>query len=166
MQSQGTGPYPRQEHVAVYAEGAIWIHGGWAGRPAGQLDDLWSYNISAGRWNRMNILAGPWARHRHVGVYASGRLWIHGGFGRTDLGRTSQLNDLWSYDIDTGNWTLQSEGMGPSPLMDHVTVYAEGVIWIYDGWGRDLWSYNISAGRWNLMYLRAKYITFSLLGRI
>ena len=40
--------------------------------------------------------------------------------------------------------------------MDHVAVYAEGVIWIYDGWGRDLWSYNISAGRWNLMYLRGE----------
>ncbi|CAE6939918.1 tea3 [Symbiodinium sp. CCMP2592] len=157
FQSQGTGPPPRDDHVAVHAAGVVWIHGGWGGASAGRLNDLWAYNVSVKRWNLISNLAGPSARYGHVAVYAFGSLWLHGGNGMTDLG-TSLLDELWSYDVETGNWTFQSKGEGPSPRVDHVAVYAEGVIWVHGGWGgsdagqlNDLWSFHISGGQWSLM---------------
>ena len=101
--------------------------------------------------------AAPASRRDHAAVAAgnSNALWVFGG--EVPLGVGPRLmDDLWSYSIETGSWTLQDVGAGPSPRARHVAVHAEGVIWIHGGWGGsgrldDLWSYNISVGHWKLM---------------
>lgn len=92
---------------------------------AGRLNDLWMYNPSSGEWTWLKgdtiadkngvygtlgtpaVANNPGARHAPGNWKdASGNLWIFGGYGNAASGVTqSQLNDLWKYDVSTGNWT-------------------------------------------------------------
>ena len=111
------------------ASGNLWLFGGngQAAASGGSLNDLWMYNIASGQWTWMSgsnaanqfsvygtqgtAAAGniPGAR-----LYAanwtdlSGNLWLFGGNGLAASGSSNNLNDLWKYDITSGQWTWVS----------------------------------------------------------
>lgn len=112
--------------------GNLWLFGGIGddsqGSP-GWLNDLWEFNPASGEWTWMagdNTL-GP-TYNGQSGVYgslgvasaantpggrygatgwtdAAGNLWLFGGYGFDSAGSDAWLNDLWEFDISSGQWT-------------------------------------------------------------
>lgn len=177
--------------------GKLWLFGG---QNDGYFSDLWQYNPSTGNWTWMK---GPFIRNqsgnygtsgvpdpdntpggRHLCVSwtdGSGRLWLFGGFGLDSQGDGSRLNDLWKYDITSGNWTW----MKGASTTDQVGVYGSlgapdpnntpgarydavswtdglGGLWLFGGFENtlpyndgysfnDLWEYNTATGNWTWM---------------
>jgi N-acetylneuraminic acid mutarotase len=108
---------------------------------------------------------------------ADGNLWLFGGLGEDATGKNGSLNDLWKYDVSTGNWTW----MSGSNITDQYGLYGTvgvpsgdnapggrngaeswiddaGNLWLFGGIGyatsgnanylNDLWKYNISLNEW------------------
>ena len=178
------------------ATGNLWLFGGRAA-DGGKLNDLWRYNPSSGHWTWMkgSKLPDQTGTYGVIGVPApentpggrnypvswtdaSGRLWLFGGegWGSTGFG---MLNDLWCYDIASGNWTYQGGSTNPGQNASYGTMGVpsasnrpgarmkavswtdtSGDIWLFGGYGRtafpygrmnDLWRYSIATGTWTWM---------------
>jgi len=107
--------------------GNLWLFGGY-GRDAngheGFLNDLWKYVPSAGVWtwmggnNAINTSGaygtqGTAAASNVPGARcltttwtdANGKLWLLGGYGIDHNGTSGLLNDLWTFDPVSGQWT-------------------------------------------------------------
>ena len=181
--------------------GNLWLFGGggYAGVTTGYMNDLWKYNISSGQWTWMS--GGNVADPKQLGVYgtqgtaaaanvpgarydavswfdSSGNLWLFGGWGyNTDI-FAGRLNDLWKYNISSGQWTWVSG----SNLTNQAGVYGtkgvadvanapgarngavgwvdatNSVLWLFGGEGNstgsyvgarnDLWKYAIGTNQW------------------
>lgn len=190
--------------------GNLWLFGGrgYPGTDTGHcLSDLWKYEVASGNWIWMkgSDLAGQPGVYGERGVAAPqntpgaregacswtdsyGNLWLFGGLGYTALpGTTGSLNDLWKYDVATGNWTwlkgsdsadrygvygLQGSGdpantpgarRDAACWMDH-----GGRFWLYGGWGfaattsgslGDLWRFDPMTGNW--AYIKGGNIAFA-----
>ena len=183
--------------------GNLWLFGGYgyasSGSVIGNLNDLWKYNISTGNWTWMggnnainqNGVYGtlgveassntPGSRRSNSSFGASdtnGNLWLFGGYGYGSSSSVGNLNDLWKYNINTGNWTWMSgsnqinengtygtQGLSASTNQpgSRRTPYTvidrnKGLLWVFGGYGldenssygflNDLWQYNISTGDW------------------
>lgn len=111
-------------------DGNFWLFGGYGSDSVnshGDLNDLWKYSPSSGRWTWIsgsNIEPGgigasgvygtqgvpsssnaPGAREAPVGWTTSdGSLWLFGGFGFMPDSE-GFLNDLWKFDPATSQWT-------------------------------------------------------------
>jgi hypothetical protein len=99
--------------------GNFWLFGGYGYDQfgsAGNLNDLWEYNLSAGVWTWIGgssstaapgtygtqgipaISNDPGAREQAVGwLDSSGKFWLFGGFGFDSSDVDDDLNDLWSF---------------------------------------------------------------------
>lgn len=118
----------RSDHVSwTNNTGTLWMFGGTGyavSGAAGQLNDLWKYNVSLNEWT---WIKGP-STINQIGAYGtkgissatttpgsryssatwidnSGNLWLFGGNGRATTATAGYLNDLWKYDITTNEWT-------------------------------------------------------------
>jgi N-acetylneuraminic acid mutarotase len=116
------GPVPVARTGAVTwtsAAGELWLFGGQDGS-LNFLNDLWKYNISSKVWtqvggflifNQKGIYTGvtPFPGSRwgaNARLDSSGTVWLFGGQGYDKNGTTpGLLNDLWNYNIATGQWT-------------------------------------------------------------
>jgi Galactose oxidase, central domain len=108
----------------------------------------------------------------------SGNLWLFGGNGLDSAGTTGDLNDLWKYNITSGEWTWVSGsnlvnqkgtyGILNTPAAGNVPgardsavswIDASGNLWLFGGQGRDsagtmtgylndLWEYSVSTNEW------------------
>lgn len=114
--------------------GNLWLFGGQgygSTASAGNLNDLWKYNVSTNEWtwvtgsNGINQLGvygtkgipsttnTPGARTEAVSwIDNSGNLWLFGGFGRSSTASDGLLNDLWKFNIATNEWTWVSGSNG------------------------------------------------------
>ncbi|WP_218033133.1 Kelch repeat-containing protein, partial [Brevifollis gellanilyticus] len=112
------------------ANGNLWLFGGFGvgtGTGAASLNDLWRFNRGTGNWTWMkgSTVTGaaavygtlntpaagntPGARSSAAGVYREGNLWLFGGYTGT-----SYYNDVWRYEIATGNWAWMGGGSTPN----------------------------------------------------
>jgi N-acetylneuraminic acid mutarotase len=175
--------------------GIIWIFGGNgydSNGGFGYLNDLWKYDISANQWtwiggsNTINAAptygtkgtpsstTKPGARYDSASwLDSSGNLWLFGGTGYYSTSGKGRLNDLWKYDVTTGQWTWvsgsntgntkgQYTGSNASPgarILPTSWIDTSGLFWIFGGYGNDsttsgvgslndLWSYNPSTNQW------------------
>jgi N-acetylneuraminic acid mutarotase len=181
--------------------GKFWLFGG-NGKDhignSGHLNDLWKYDpltnqwtwkkgddlfIQLGRYGTMGTPSAtnnPGARESAIGwADASGNLWLFGGYGYcgTNIG-IGFMNDLWKFNISTGQWTW----IGGSDLINQSAVYGtigvpstlnipgarrgatawtdnNGNMWLMGGLGigtststtgrfNDLWKYNPVTNEW------------------
>lgn len=181
------------------ANGALWVFGGRgvdASGGTGYLNDLWKLSPTTLEWTWVsgddaasqpgtygtqgtaspsNL---PGGRYGAVSwLDASGRIWIFGGWGLDSGGMASDLNDLWSFDPTTGEWTWVSGndlvdqpgvyGTKGTPATDNLPgardtsvcwLDAAGMLWLFGGGGRDssgylgllndLWRYNPVTLQW------------------
>ncbi|MGO9268910.1 MAG: choice-of-anchor D domain-containing protein [Terriglobia bacterium] len=94
----------------------------------GGLNDLWEFNPSTREWTWMSGSStvdqpgvygtlgvpsagnGPGYRSYATSwIDGSGNFWFFGGFGGDSVGRVNaSLNDLWEFNISTGEWTWMS----------------------------------------------------------
>ncbi len=182
--------------------GNLWLFGGsgYAANTTGYLSDLWKYNPSTNLWTWMK---GPNSAN-NAGSYGTqavaspsnmpggrfgytpfkdntGNLWLFGGYGyAANTATVGNLNDLWKYEVSTGNWVW----MKGSNVLDQTGIYGtvtvasptvmpggmrapvswsdvNGDFWLFGGYGtitstvltltNDLWKYSVSTGNWTWM---------------
>lgn len=191
-------PGARKDHLSWSdPSGRLWLFGGIGYDAAGNcgvLNDLWVFDLTTLQWAWMSgsDCAGqvgvygtkgvsdplniPGARSRSASwIDASGKLWLFGGWGFTAIGGNFRLNDLWSFDTATSEWTWvsgtdQYEDGGeygtkgvpsiqnvPGARCDSTTwIDASGKLWLfggYDYWGfelhfNDLWRFDPTTLEW------------------
>jgi hypothetical protein len=116
----GNNPGARSSAVSWKdPSGNLWLFGGYGfgqAGAAGDLNDLWEYNLGAGVWTWIGGSSStaapanygiqgapstsntPGAREQAVGWSDStGKFWLFGGFGSDSSGVEDDLNDLWSF---------------------------------------------------------------------
>ena len=175
--------------------GNLWLFGGhgWdSTNNIGPLNDLWKYNIASGQWtwvsganvtgqngtygiqgtaNASNV---PGSRQSAMGWFDAGNLWLFGGSGHDSSvsSSTNNLNDLWKFNIASGQWTwvsganlggqgatygtlgVASAGNVPgSRNMGASQIDAVGNLWLFGGSGglSDLWKFNMTSVQWAWM---------------
>jgi N-acetylneuraminic acid mutarotase len=116
---------PARDSAVTWTDssGNFWLFGGNSSN--GPLNDLWEYSPSTGLWtwvggsNGSGSLAGvygtlgtaspsnaPGARYWATSwADSKGNLWLFGGVGRASGTGNGHLNDLWRFNISSGEWT-------------------------------------------------------------
>jgi len=133
-------PGSRTYSLVWYESNHIWLFGGqgYAATTNGYLNDLWKYDILTGIWTWMSGFSesGQFGEYRTKGIengantpgarsYSTswydgqGNLWLFGGSGYSSATMGS-LNDLWRYNIASGNWAWMS---GSTNLVAQSGVY-------------------------------------------
>ncbi len=185
--------------------GNLWLFGGegfGTSSGSGALADLWKYDPSTGNWTYVKGSSSVYdvAVTGDQGVAATGNmpggvtsaitwndstsLWFYGGFGKVAGGYGGYydwLNDLWKYDISSGNWTWMkgtnelgaigvygSKGVAaaanrPGSRSSSASwVDSAGNFWMYGGYGytddfsdsgylADTWKYTPGTNNWTWM---------------
>lgn len=180
------------------ANGRLYMFGGvgYDRSSTGYLNDLWCYNTVTNNWTWLkgSDLGGAVGTYGTQGVAAStnnpgsrtrgatwtgadGSLWLFGGHGRGAGSTIANLNDLWKFDVTTGNWTWVN---GPTTGNDQGVAGTQGVaasgnrprarggantwtdkdgmLWLFGGHGvsgvgaeeryNDVWKYNPATNEW------------------
>jgi len=130
--AEGTAPFPRSSHAAVYTENQIFYFGGYGGEGKSRvfMNDMFSLSFADGN--------ATWVHHAHKGnapkprcshsmtPIANGKMLIVVG-GRDHLG---YFDDSHVFDVSTLSWTqLNSNPNPPMPLAlcAHTAVSLEAV---------------------------------------
>lgn len=183
--------------------GNFWLFSGFGEQsPYPQFNDLWKYDVLAGQWAWMS--GTPNAPTSSLGVYGTrgvaastnmppargsastwidsqNHLWLFGGGYEISQGAdagccTYVLNDLWVYDVQSGNWTWMSGSDAPSASSVYGILGLEsalsmpgmhagstswtdsqGNLWLFGGdsatepYQSDLWRYRPGTGQWTWM---------------
>lgn len=179
--------------------GNLWLFGGYGPGPGlGGIDfnDLWRFDPTAHEWTWVSGsntgdqsgiygikgVAGPLNRpgskeNPLAWSGPSGKLWLFGGMGYDSVGANGAINDLWSFDLATQQWTWVSGSNTTNQLGVYGTkgqadpsnvpgaryrgitwIDADGRLWLFGGWGlasvgsllylNDLWMYDPATGEW------------------
>lgn len=176
--------------------GNVWIFGGAAS--SGYRNDLWKFTSSTGQWTWVSGSTNTYAYGtygtqgtassnnipgcRYGGAMAAdnnGNLWLFGGYGYSSSSSYVYLNDLWRYNIASGQWTWMkgsnggfsfgtygTTGVAAStnvPGARHLQVFTKdpsGNLWLYGGAGYgvsssgtlgDLWKFDPSSNNFTYM---------------
>ncbi len=163
-----------REHAYLCADnsGNVWLFGGLSN--AGYRNDLWKFDPSTGNWTWVSGGNGTYA-YGNYGTQGSGstsnapgcrygggmiadnngNLWLFGGYGFSSNNSYVYMNDLWKYNIASGQWTWvkgQSTGgnanatYGTTGVANSANIPSarhwnqlckdpSGNIWLYGGWG-------------------------------
>lgn len=162
--------------------------------------DFWRLNLSTGEWAHLAQQTGTngggsygiqgvsnasnYPGKRYAGAYwtqDNNTFWMWGGEGTGENGSDHYLNDLWKYDVSTGNWTWMTGSkiggaqavLGTKLVSDSantpggatVTSFAADPtgsnLYLLGGWGRAssggeqhlniLYKYNTSSNQWTWM---------------
>lgn len=179
--------------------GKFWLFGGlgFAASSQGFLNDLWRYDPAINEWTWVsgsNAAATP-GNYGSLGIPAAsnvpggrtfpsfwndaaGNLVMFGGRGLAANASAGVMNDLWKYDLATGNWTW----MNGQNVIDPAGIYGSlgvpaaangpggresgagwkdgmGNYWLFGGFGidmqansnrlNDLWKYNPATNQWS-----------------
>ena len=161
-------------------------------------NDLWTYNPNTNLWTWMGgpegiaFVSGQygqegipspsnWPGARGWGSISwtdnNGNLWLFGGFGMDGFGSYSTLNDLWMYNIASGQWTwmagseqgYQPDNYGifrqpsasnsPGGRQECSTAWVDGGngLWFFGGMDEftgpynDVWKFDIGTNEWAWM---------------
>lgn len=157
--------------------GSSWITGGNPKRPtytAVRYSDLWKYDPVLNQWfwikgpkqaNQPAIyqstdpsLIQPADKGGAVSWSVGNTLWLFSG---------ANQNDVWKYDITTGNWQWVNGQSSSNVLPDYFSSNpfpggksnavgwkdSEDNVWIYGGSNPvDMWRYNMTSNTWTLIY--------------
>jgi hypothetical protein len=163
---------------------------------SGELNDLWKFDATTRQWtwmkgskipNQPGVNGQPGVadaantpRSRYNATTwtdGSGNLWLFGGQGFVyGMNYFSYYNDLWKYNIASGNWTWMGGTSSPNQYGYYGTIGVAGApnhpgarygasgwtdtsgnLWLFGGYGdstglpgqlNDLWKYDVSSGLW------------------
>jgi hypothetical protein len=117
--------------------GNLWLFGGGGFSNtvtiAGNLNDLWRFNISTNKWAWINgsynlnelgtygTIGVPNNTNRPGGrnsgqtwIDQSGNLWLFGGWGKNiNVSSDAALDDMWKYNVSTNQWTWVNGSTSP-----------------------------------------------------
>jgi len=179
--------------------GQLWLFGGfgYTNTNSGYLNSLWKYNPSLNQWTWVkgdkavnktavygtrgvaHINNRPGARYGScTWVTGDGQFWLFGGYGY-DGNATGLLNDLWTFNPASGQWTwvhgdtvrntggvygsMEVSQPGNKPgarLFSTAWTDQTGRLWIFGGYGKDetstgnlndVWRYDPALDQWTWM---------------
>lgn len=183
----------------VDATGRFWLYGGATNQgyySRETLDDLWCYDPAINQWmwatgsklpNQLRIYSAqgteapentPGSREAAM-AWGGGdnTLWLYGGYCMFPPKLTNEYNDIWRFNIETGQWTwidgsVEPDDMGysgeqgvadglnvPSPRRNASTwTGIDGKLWLFGGIGweaawdtgctNDLWRFDPDTNQW------------------
>lgn len=144
----------------LYVFGGAWYGPLFVGFEA--FGDLWSYSPADNAWTLLSAEGeGPSGRSRPNMWIVGETLYVFGGIDAT----FETLNDLWAFDLDTGEWTeVVPNGAEGSPPTRHeahagetahngrLTVYGGEIVEFLEGEFfsllPDTWEYDLASGTW------------------
>lgn len=140
-----------KDHAGVIYNGVLVVFGGsvprWHG-PDGRVintsRNLVQLHLKSGQWSKLSPKgATPQPRNCHSAVLYDGKMWIFGGIRDTDVllpngTPSTELNDVWSYDLVQGVWREEHSGAGDIdtvPMVRHHQCcwVAKDEMWIFGG---------------------------------
>lgn len=128
-------PEAREDHTwTITPDGATAYLFGGRTSDGGALDDLWAYDVAAGRWDAVDV-PGPPARWGHNAAWVDGvGLVIFAG-----QSQAAFFNDLWAFDPSADRWTeLQASGDLPVARYGSCAgIGPDGRLWISHGFTSD-----------------------------
>ncbi|MDI1355870.1 MAG: kelch repeat-containing protein, partial [bacterium] len=182
------------------SSGDLWLFGGYGygvSGGLGNLNDLWKYNVSTNEWTWISGsgIINQTGTYGSIGVPAvtnspgsrqeatiwndnSGNIWMSAGYGYGASATIGLLNDLWRYNISSGQWTwmkgtnsinqLGAYGVQGVSSATNVPgsrqssfswVDSNGNLWLLGGYGyaasgtiadqlNDFWKYNTISNQW------------------
>ena len=118
----GFWPSLRFFHGLTGAGSKLYLFGGYAGSPNGQVNDLWAFSATTSTWAQLASGApGPSARVGPGFASSGGLLYVLGGSGLRDLWAYDPAQDAWSDRTSSvegdGTWPQSGVG-GPGGLID------------------------------------------------
>lgn len=173
-------PGGRWNSVAWFdSNGNLMLFGGFAvgslGGPAWFLNDLWRFSPSSGMWTwldgqmaagRNYVVTTPGMPGGRAGASywgdGKGNVWIFGGEGFDSNGALGALNDLWTFNSGTAQWSMVNGsltaagatgnyGQQANPAASNVPPGrsqaamwkdSQGNFWLFGGTNADTWSAN------------------------
>jgi N-acetylneuraminic acid mutarotase len=154
----GVRPPGRAYHSAVWdrTRDQMLVFAG-LGSGFGLLNDLWAYRPTSNTWVE---LLPP--RPRPLPVFYQSAVWDPIGqqmlvFGGTDPFTGQVVDELWSFEIESGTWIPVDAPGGPPPRLSHTAIWdARGGQMIIFGGGcgancfrDDIWSYQPAIRTWS-----------------
>jgi len=155
LAADDAGPSRRYAHSAIYepVRDRLVISHGFTN--AGRFDDTWAFDFSNNSWRNLSPSGTrPLRRCLHHAAYdaANGQMYLYGGcasgFGPCPLG------DLWSFDLNTNQWTERTGAVKP-PAREHYGMAFDAVrgrLVLFGGNGggllNDTWEFDPRAGSW------------------
>ena len=155
----GPVPAPRQNAAAVYdvQQHRMVVFGGRSS--AGDLNDVWAFDLADGRWVEITPANGPAPapRFTHNGVYdpEGHRMIIFSGREVNSQG-SSFFNDVWAFDLSREVWVeLEAPALRPNvrygtaavfdPVKKHLVMFAG---FTDEGRFDDTWRFDPAATSW------------------
>jgi hypothetical protein len=146
-----TAPSTRSGHAMAYDSGhdKVVLFGG---KYSSDLGDTWTYDLRMNNWTNMAPSTAPSARSYHAMAYdsAHGEVVLFGG-----MSGINSLNDTWTYNLSSNNWTNMKPPNAPSVRSSHAMAYdsARNEVVLFGGfeWSyglADTWTYNLTANNW------------------
>lgn len=155
LSADDAGPSRRYAHSAIYetARDRMIISHGFTN--AGRFDDTWAFDLAANSWRNLSPSgARPLRRCLHHAVYAaaSGQMYLYGGCA-SGFG-PCPLDDLWSFDLGTNQWTARTSALKPSARQHYGMAFdaSRERLVLFGGNGasplNDTWEYEPRSGAW------------------
>ncbi len=125
----GAKPRGRTGASACALRGNLYVFGGYSAS-AGDFDDLWVFNRTAGAWSAISPVGGTRPPRRSGATTAT----PHGEQGAACLVFGGNgMNDVWEFNIDTNAWSLVRDNTattsgGGATLASRVVVVASTLL--------------------------------------
>jgi hypothetical protein len=134
----------------IYFNDKIWLMGGSQIDPGNTSNGIWCLDMKGeGFWKKLPDAV--WSKRMgHTVLEFNNAIWVMGG--RDEGGNA--LNDVWTFDAASGQWTSQGQAAWPPRCLFSPAVY-EKQIWLYGGatepFSAELYDdlYAYSSGRWD-----------------
>jgi N-acetylneuraminic acid mutarotase len=148
-------PEARYGHSLVYdvinQQGLL-----FGGRVTALQSETWGYNYSSNLWKIFDPSQKPIARYWHDAVFdVTGESMVL--FGGDDEGAGRARNDVWTFSLDSEQWTEEFPENQPIPRSNHAMVYdsLNQRTLLFGGLGNDYsdsysdtWAYDSSTNNW------------------
>ncbi|KAK9871490.1 hypothetical protein WA026_012862 [Henosepilachna vigintioctopunctata] len=138
-------PPPRCGHQMIATSaggGQLWVFGGeFTSVSQSQFyhyQDLWVFNLSTKKWEKIVAPNGPSARSGHRMILLKKKIFVFGGF-HDNLRQFKYFNDVFVFDLENYSWNkVVASGICPSPRSGCLMMpLNDGRILIYGGYSKE-----------------------------
>ncbi|XP_072969231.1 thiohydroximate-O-sulfate sulfur/sulfate-lyase (nitrile-forming) NSP5 [Typha angustifolia] len=151
LAQNGTGPGSRSSHAITIVGEKAYVFGGEF-TPRVPVDNkVHVFDLKDHTWSVLDVIGDIPPPRVGVTMSAIGNtIYVFGG---RDV-EHKELNELYSFDCSTNEWTLLSSGeVGPPHRSYHSMTADEKQVYVFGGCGNsgrlnDLWAYDVSDGEW------------------
>ncbi|CAF0874679.1 unnamed protein product [Adineta steineri] len=151
-------PSARSSHTLTAIDNYLYLFGGEHDPRIPIDNDVWQFNTDDNHWKRLLVNRGerPAPRLGHAAAAVAHKLFIFGG--RTSVGMNdSTLDDLYSFDTDTNEWTQHEKASDaqcwPEKRSYHSMVSVADQLFVFGGCGEvdrlnSLWQFDTCNKQW------------------